>query len=67
MGIQEKKLKELGLEFILKCSLTMEEFSLDLHVAGEKNIIYRDNIIKDVPNEFVFNYYLKDLPITNNQ
>ncbi|WP_330983697.1 MULTISPECIES: hypothetical protein [Enterobacterales] len=63
---KKKKLKELGLEFILKCSLTMDEFSLDLHVAKEKNIIYRDNIIKDIPNEFVFNYHLKDLLITND-
>ncbi|EDQ7230751.1 hypothetical protein XL92_004257 [Salmonella enterica subsp. enterica] len=62
---KKKKLKELGLEFTLECSLTMDEFSLDLYIIKEK-VIYRDNIVKDVPNEFVFNYYLKDLLISNN-
>ncbi|EBS7636927.1 hypothetical protein CDR68_25120, partial [Salmonella enterica] len=44
---KKKRLRELGLEFILKCSLTIDEFSLDLYIAKEKNVIFRDNITKD--------------------
>ncbi|ECH3270227.1 hypothetical protein AMA94_23950 [Salmonella enterica subsp. enterica serovar Senftenberg] len=41
----------------------MDEFSFDLQVKDRGAVVFEDNIIKDKPNEFVFNYYLKDLVI----
>ncbi|AZI92186.1 hypothetical protein AB1P82_000350 [Salmonella enterica subsp. enterica serovar Senftenberg] len=60
---KKKKINKTKLECLLKCHLTMDEFSFDLQVKDRGAVVFEDNIIKDKPNEFVFNYYLKDLVI----
>lgn len=45
----------------MKCQLSIDEFTLDIEFKQQLKTIYRENVITDIPNEYVFNYHLKDL------
>lgn len=37
---------------------------LDLFIFNKDSLVFEKNIVTDFPNEFVFNYHLKDLKVT---
>lgn len=63
---KSKSFNRHGLKVILKCSLTMNDFFLDLYVMKNKNVIFYENVKKDYPEEVVFGYHLKDLIVQDD-
>ncbi|ENB4892349.1 hypothetical protein ACGLQ7_004111 [Escherichia albertii] len=61
MDIQEKRAHKYRIDCIVKCQLSIDEFTLDIEFKQQLKTIYRENVITDIPNEYVFNYHLKDL------
>ncbi len=62
--LKKKKIKGTKIECHLKCRFTIEKLFLYLFIFNKDSLVFEKNIVTDFPNEFVFNYHLKDLKVT---
>ncbi|GAB5122867.1 hypothetical protein ECPV1252_21650 [Escherichia coli] len=64
---KKKRSHEYKIDCIVKCQLSIDEFTLDIELKQQLKTICRENVITDIPNEYVFNYHLKDILLIDDE
>ena len=64
---KKKRSHKYKIDCIVKCQLSIDEFTLDIELKQQLKTICRENVITDIPNEYVFNYHLKDILLIDDE
>lgn len=56
-----------GLSAELCCCLTMDYFSLNLRVESRDAVIFDQEILRDLPDELIFDYRFRDIELKNDR
>jgi len=60
---KEKTFRQFGIKCRLDCELTLDVFTLRLHITKEDKVLFDKKILTTAPDEVAFHYKFKDIII----